>query len=977
MNIRQKIFWRVLILAFFMNLIISIGGWYLELQHNHNKVLNTNQGRFEILADMVESLELEQDGNYLQNVVGRLGVIEPTAQYIFVEKDGKIIISSDSKDDLQIFLGWATPSKGRMESRNFSGAEGIDLLDVVSKIKAVGPNDSDYLIHIVLNLDSVTKSSLSAVWPLVWLGLLMFLLSIPAAWFIARLTTREVSQLTDRLDEYQADLETEVARRTKTLHIYKGIIASTNDHMAFVDTNYNYQLVNSGYMKSHNKTEDEIIGKSVADLFGVDAFNDLIKDRLDQCLTGETVKYRVWLEFHGLGQRYMDVVYDPYLAEDGTIAGVVVSSRDITLLHVAQETLRETEARYRSLFDCISNGAAIYSAVDNGRNFKFVDYNKAGQIMDKTPKDEVIGQLLTDVFPEVKKIGLLDVLRRVWGTGVSEDLPVTIYEDNKVLFWRHNTVYKLPSGEIVAVYSDETERMVAEEIMRAEHARFEAVLESLDAVVYAADMNTFELLFANKAVRDQFGEIIGQTCWKAIQEGQTEQCQFCTNDRLLDADGRPKEPYIWEVQNTVDGRWYQCNDQAIQWPDGRMVRLEIATDITDRKRSEEVVRLHGRNLKGLSDAAHLLLGAVDEIPLQNFIEIIGPCSNASRAYIFMNHKDPDGQLMASQKGEWCAPGIPPESDNPILQNMSYEKWMPNWRHCLLNGEEVHATKGEFPDEEMKILGGQATKSVLILPVLVKEELVGFIGLDNCVSEKKWEESEVIFLKTAASDLAQTIRRLQSDKKVRAALNEKDVLLREIHHRVKNNMQVITSLLNLQARKISDEGAIEAIRESQDRIHVMSLVHETLYRSDDLSSIAMEHYLNQLTTDIARLHHGSDVHIRWHVDAGGVNLPINEAIPVGLVANELISNSFKHAFGEGKEGNIKIILRDLGAEKIELIVEDNGRGVPENFDMNGVGTLGLQLVSRLAEGQLGGVLNLDSKNGTRVSVSFVTGSLERE
>lgn len=112
------------------------------------------------------------------------------------------------------------------------------------------------------------------------------------------------------------------------------------------------------------------------------------------------------------------------------------------------------------------------------------------------------------------------------------------------------------------------------------------VLDSLDALVYVSDMKTYELLFTNDYGRKIWGDIQGKTCWKVLQENQTGPCAFCTNDRLLDHSGKPTGVYVWEFQNTVNKRWYQCRDQAITWVDGRIVRMEVATDITDRKQAE-------------------------------------------------------------------------------------------------------------------------------------------------------------------------------------------------------------------------------------------------------------------------------------------------------------------------------------------------------------------------------------------------------
>lgn len=112
------------------------------------------------------------------------------------------------------------------------------------------------------------------------------------------------------------------------------------------------------------------------------------------------------------------------------------------------------------------------------------------------------------------------------------------------------------------------------------------VLDSLDALVYVSDMKTYELLFTNDYGRKIWGDIQGKTCWKVLQKDQQGPCNFCTNDRLLDSSGSPTGVYVWEFQNTVNKRWYQCRDQAITWVDGRIVRMEVATDITERKQAE-------------------------------------------------------------------------------------------------------------------------------------------------------------------------------------------------------------------------------------------------------------------------------------------------------------------------------------------------------------------------------------------------------
>lgn len=136
----------------------------------------------------------------------------------------------------------------------------------------------------------------------------------------------------------------------------------------------------------------------------------------------------------------------------------------------------------------------------------------------------------------------------------------------------------------MALYKHRMER----DLKRA-YERFGTVMDSLDQAVYVVDMDTYQVLFVNKYVQDLWGDVVGKTCWQVLQRGQTMPCAFCTNDKLVDADGHPAGLYVWEFQNTITGRWYEIRDRAISWVDGRLVRLEVATDITERKRAREAL----------------------------------------------------------------------------------------------------------------------------------------------------------------------------------------------------------------------------------------------------------------------------------------------------------------------------------------------------------------------------------------------------
>ena len=208
----------------------------------------------------------------------------------------------------------------------------------------------------------------------------------------------------------------------------------------------------------------------------------------------------------------------------------------------------------------------------------------------------------------------------------------------------------------------------------------------------------------------------------------------------------------------------------------------------------------------------------------------------------------------------------------------------------------------------------------------------------------------------------------SEKKLRASLEEKEMLLKEVHHRVKNNMQVIYSLLNLQSERIEDPQTQKMFKESQNRVKSMAMIHEKLYRSEDLARINFAEYLRSLTADLFRSYKAGSDGIQLKVDVQDVFLGIDTAIPCGLITNELVSNSLKYAFLAGTKGEIRIELLKGKNREFILNVSDNGIGFPENLDFRNTESLGLQLVNTLTE-QLGGTIELIRSSGTTFRIIF--------
>ena len=211
------------------------------------------------------------------------------------------------------------------------------------------------------------------------------------------------------------------------------------------------------------------------------------------------------------------------------------------------------------------------------------------------------------------------------------------------------------------------------------------------------------------------------------------------------------------------------------------------------------------------------------------------------------------------------------------------------------------------------------------------------------------------------------KRIKADEEIKKALREKEVMLKEIHHRVKNNLQIIISLLKLQAAQIKDKQALKAFEDSKARIRSISLVHEKLYRSEDFSKIDLGGYIESLAQELFRAYQTTDrISLDLHIQ--DIVLGINTAIPCGLILNELITNALKHAFPKGKKGRIRISFRPLKSQLYELSVQDNGVGIPDHIHVEETESLGLRLIKILTE-QIGGSVTVKRDKGTIFTIKF--------
>lgn len=288
----------------------------------------------------------------------------------------------------------------------------------------------------------------------------------------------------------------------------------------------------------------------------------------------------------------------------------------------------------------------------------------------------------------------------------------------------------------------------------------------------------------------------------------------------------------------------------------------------------------------------------------------------------------------------------------------------------LMGHSLNIKKGFFTNDPASHLsygeqdGHLQIKKFLSVPVILKNELVGQISVAN--SNRDYTENDLDAVNRLSHFYSLALQKIRDREEIQKSLAEKEVLLREIHHRVKNNMQIISSLLNLQIQYEDLDGTAGVLKESQGRVKSMAMVHEKLYQSDSFSKINFKDYITNLLSEIFYSYGIERGSIGWELDVEDINIGIDTVIPLGLIVNELVTNSVKYAFPQG-EGTITINLKSL-SEQIKLNITDDGIGLPKNIDIENTKTLGLQLVNSLVN-QIDGNIEMDRSHGTGFKITF--------
>ena len=382
----------------------------------------------------------------------------------------------------------------------------------------------------------------------------------------------------------------------------------------------------------------------------------------------------------------------------------------------------------------------------------------------------------------------------------------------------------------------------------------------------------------------------------------------------------------------------------------------------------------------LREAGTVISSALDtETVLTRIAEAMGRAIDATSAYI--SSYEP-ATMLARVRAEYIGPQACAEERVSDLGVAYPEEDDLAWLELMQAGHHsvTHIDDPEITAADLAHMQRYGAKSILYVPLRVKDQFIGYAELWESQRRREFGPDEIALCNAIAQQAANALEharlyeqaqleiaeRILAEEQLKASLSEKEVLLKEIHHRVKNNLQVISSLLNVQSKYVHDQETLRMLQDSRHRVRSMALVHERLYQAEDLARIDFAKYIRSLASYLIRSYGAGNL-IKLAVDLGNVSLSVDTAIPCGLILNELISNSFKHAFPDQRPGQINVSFRERDGNLV-LTVRDNGIGMPAGLDFRNTESLGLQLVNTLVH-QLEGSIELESSDGTAFKITF--------
>lgn len=732
----------------------------------------------------------------------------------------------------------------------------------------------------------------------------------------------EVNQvLRDEIDRHRATQE-ELSRSRR---FARSLIDSSLDMILAADPEARITECNPAASLRFGWAAEEILGRESSLLYAHPEEYERIQEQLNShgSFSGEvknmTRNGEVFTSFIAASR-----LFD----QDGKAMGSMGVSRDITKLKRDQEALEASEERYRDLFE---NATDLIQSIDLDGRFEYVNtaWKKALGYSGEELKELNIVDLLD---PEFQADGIQKFKGGIHATGEGIFSSVFIGKQGQQVLVEGTTNVRYSDGKPVGVRSilrDVTKVQAANRQVQEHEAKWRALFESSDHLFWTVGPD-IKITSYNRAYAAMIIRLHGVE--PEINKDPTRPRKKFADPAYHDfwaakyAIAFQGEPTRFQTEVLDHQGQRVCNEiflSPVFAADGSVKEVfGVGHEITEQKDAEDKVREQAARLQAIFDSsANTMIWTMDK-SLR-----ITSCNT----FFKVTMKRDLGVDMDT--GDQFISDATRSSAGPRLDAV-----VARYR-AAMNGK-AQQFESELFDKDGEVLWVE----IFINPIIVDGVVQEISCLSYNITDRK--EAQTVLLKN---------------------LREKEVLLKEVHHRVKNNLQIVSSIFNLQTAHVGeDKRILDLLRDSRDRIRSMSFIHESLYQNEDLSSVDLADYMDGLSRNLM-MSYSLSGKVRLETDLQRVDLALDQAIPCGLILNELISNALKHAFPDGREGTIRMSLK-LDDRTVTISLRDDGKGTPEGFDPQRDANLGLELVHTLVD-QLDGQLTMESDGGVAYLFTF--------
>jgi PAS domain S-box-containing protein len=914
------------------------GKWLKEIQKSGVSLRSINTGDAEVNVSATIPNTNEANILFLQFSVSDaqpeskqwIHLINNLPEGIVIHREGKIVHLNRTAENLFSVVGEKMVGKPFLEL--FAGGEIKELMKGRLK-RWMNGETTDY---VEFELDSnKKKETIYLGEETVFINMADGLscqsvftnLSIRKQWIHEKMRAQLAEEINQILKHEIKEHKITQEELEKARNLNLAVIESSRDMIITEDNNGKISLFNKAAEREFGYKREEVIGKRSHILF---------RDMNEYSRVREMLKKQEVFSLEIENRRKNGALFTAVLSasklfsQDGKYLGSMGVSRDISKEKEEAEKLKRSEELYRDLFDNMSDAYLLLDAKGNLKYWNTAALKLLSTTRQKAPAINWLDYIHKTDLPKVKKARQNMRNEQTPITGMEYILAIP---KKPLRYLQVNSSPVFENGKFKGsreLVRDISEQRKAQLQAQEQIAKMHSIFESSSYCIWSVDED-YRLTSFNRNFSKIYNQLSGskptlgnkvlglnsstrqkdKTFWKTKMEegfsGKTQNFEV----KIIDANGQSQ--WLDVVLNPINKENEQVKELS-----------GIAHSITFKKQAEGKIKDQAAKINSIFDSTAMLIWTLDS------------------SYRITSYNLNFGKMLQKNFGIEIQIGQQfIETMQPFVQE-GFQKDMQQYYQTAVQGKYLQF-EGPLKKKNDQIIWMET-----FLNPIFKED--GKVGEISCMAHEITDKKII-------------------EKQIRESLHEKEILLQEVHHRVKNNLQVISSILNLQSSYVKDPNTLNILRESQNRIKSMSFIHESLYQTNDFSSIDFSDYILSLSKSLVHSYSINAGLVELKTDFDKVFLNLDQAIPCGLIVNELVSNALKYAFPKNNKGVLSMHITESD-NKVELSIKDDGVGMPEDFDFDQNDSLGLQLVFTLIE-QLDGevAFNTAPNQGTKYLITF--------